>query len=98
MSSPGTGGDGAFVRITPSFRPQQSERLPPCQFNCPTSGLHGLRHGHGNVITGNGSACCQVYCTLQIFNYASAQTLNSIGNIDRTKHLINRSSHYFFSK
>lgn len=26
-------------RITPAFRPEQVERLPPCQFSCPTSGL-----------------------------------------------------------
>lgn len=26
-------------RITPSFRPEQLEQLPPCQYNCPTSGL-----------------------------------------------------------
>lgn len=27
------------MRITPSFRPGQAERPPPCQFDCPTSGL-----------------------------------------------------------
>lgn len=31
--------DGGMRRITPSFRPEQVERMPPCQFNCPTSGL-----------------------------------------------------------
>ena len=38
MSS--TPADGSpFARITPSFRPEQAERMPPCQFNCATSGL-----------------------------------------------------------
>ncbi len=32
-------GSEPFARITPSFRPEQAQRMPPCQFNCPTSGL-----------------------------------------------------------
>ena len=40
MSSRASDHGGApFTRITPAFRPEQVERLPPCQYNCPISGL-----------------------------------------------------------
>ena len=34
----GRGGHDDLVRLTPSFRPAQLEKLSPCQASCPISG------------------------------------------------------------